>query len=145
MVCLCCVRTQGIAVFCGGCIMCPVGRFYSTADYSTTTWQISILFSGNCRTRCQLSNSIRYVSVASELRKSLSSVEGVSSAFLPTANSSTTTRRIVILFEGDCWTQCQLSNAVRYISVISKLRKSHSSVEGISGGILLDSRLLYNS
>jgi len=47
------------------------------ADYSTTTRQIPILFAGGCWARRQLHASIRYVPVASKLRKSLSSVGGV--------------------------------------------------------------------
>jgi len=50
----------------------------SMADSSTTTAPILNLIAGDCWSRCQLHNSIMDVSVASELRKSLSSVEGSS-------------------------------------------------------------------
>ena len=46
------------------------------ADYSTTARDIPILFPGGCWAQCQLHAGIRYVSVASKLMKSLSSVEG---------------------------------------------------------------------
>jgi len=49
----------------------------SKADYSTTAGWILILFGGGCWARRQLHAGIRYVSVASKLRKSLSSVEGM--------------------------------------------------------------------
>jgi len=49
--------------------------FYSTADYSITTGRILNLFAGGCWARRQLSNGIRYVFIASKLRKLLSSVE----------------------------------------------------------------------
>ena len=94
-----------------------------------------MLFAGRCWTRRQLSNTVRYVSVASKLRKSLSSMVRVSlglAELYSTANYSTTTGRTLILFAGGCWTRRQLSNAVRYVSVASKLRKSLSSVEGVS-------------
>ena len=63
------------------------------------------------------------------------------------ADISTTTGPILILFAGGCWAQRQLSNAVGYVSVASKLRKSLSSVEVCilgPGGLLLDGRLLHN-
>jgi len=47
------------------------------ADSSTTTAPILDLIAGGCRARRQLRNGIRYFPVASKLRKSLSSVEGV--------------------------------------------------------------------
>ena len=109
--------------------------FYSTADYSTTAGRILMQFAGDCWARRQLSNGIRYVSVASELRKSLSSVEGVLCIKLAilysTAYYSTTGGRTLILFAGDCWARCQLSNGIRYVSVASELRNSLSSVEGV--------------
>ena len=105
---------------------------YSTANYSATTERISILFAGHCWARRQLSNAVRYVSVASKLRKSLSSVERffcvAQAEFYSTADYSTTAGRILMLFAGGCWAQRQLSNAVRYVPVASKLRKSLSSV-----------------
>jgi len=105
------------------------------ADSSTTTSPILILIAGDCWARCQLLNGIRYVSVASNPMKSLSSMEGILGIKLvilySTADYSTTTRRI--LFAGDCWAQRQLPNGIRYISVTSRLRKSLSSVEGVLG------------
>jgi len=47
------------------------------ADYSTTTALILDLMVGDCWARRQLRNGIRYFPVASKLRKSLSSVQGV--------------------------------------------------------------------
>jgi len=47
------------------------------ADSSTTTSPILNLIAGDRWARRQLRNGIRYVPVASKLRKSLSSVEGV--------------------------------------------------------------------
>ena len=110
---------------------------YSMADYSTTAGRILILFAGGCWARRQLSNGIRYVSVTSRLRKSLSSVEGVLGIKLAIlysmADYSTTAGRILILFAGGCWAQRLLSNGIRYVSVASRLRKSLSSVEGVLG------------
>jgi len=112
---------------------------YSTADYSTTAGRILVLFAGDCWARRQLPNGIRYISVASKLRKSLSSVEGVLgitnklAIFYSMADYSTTAGRILILFAGDCWARRQLPNGIRYFSVASKLRKSLSSVEGVLG------------
>jgi len=54
-----------------------LAELYSTANYSTTTWPILNLIAGGYWARRQLSNAVRYVSVASKLRKSLSSVQGV--------------------------------------------------------------------
>ena len=54
-----------------------LAEFYLTANYSTTTGRISILFAVHYWARRQLSNAVRYVSVASKLRNSLSSVVGV--------------------------------------------------------------------
>jgi len=48
--------------------------FYSMGDYSTTAPRIWPLFAGGCWTRRQLRGDIRYVSVASRLRKSLTLV-----------------------------------------------------------------------
>jgi len=113
--------------------------FYSAADYSTTAGRILALFAGDCWARRQHSNGIRYSSVASRLRKSLSSVEGVSgitnklAIFYSMADYSTTAGRILILCAGDCWARRQLPNSIRYVSVASKLRRSRSSVEGVLG------------
>ena len=74
------------------------------ADYSTTTAQISILFSGGCWARLQLHAGIGYVSVRSKLMKSLSSVEGVSmltmAEFYSMADSSPTAGHIPFLLSG---------------------------------------------
>jgi len=113
--------------------------FYSMADYSTNARLILILFAGDCWARCQPPNGIRYISFASKLGKSLSSVEGVLgitrkvTIFYSMADYSTTTRRILILFAGDCWAQRRLPNGIWYISVPSELKKSLSSVEGVLG------------
>ena len=123
-------------------LLVALGDFYSTANYSTTTGRILILFAGDCWARRQLSNAVRYVSVASKLRKSLSSMEGklgiMLAEFYSTADYSTTAERILILFAGDCWARRWLSNGVRYVSVASKLRKSLSSVEGELGIMLAE-------
>jgi len=110
-----------------------------------------ILFVGGCWARRQLHAGIRYVSVASELRNSLSSVEGVLCSnpggilldgrllhdYLTDSN----------WFAVGCWAQRQLHAGIRYVSVASKLRTSLTSVEGMlgsnPGGILLDGRLLH--
>jgi len=93
--------------------------FYSTADYSTTAARISMLFAGDCWARCQLPNSIRYVSVASKPRKSLSSVERIFivtlAIFYSTADYSTTAGRILILFAGGCWARRRLYKDIRFI------------------------------
>jgi len=100
---------------------------YSTADYSTTVGRILILFAGGCCARRQPPNGIRYISVPSELRNSLSSVESifivlVALAILSsTADYSTTARPILIPFAGGCGARRQLSNGIRYVSVASEL------------------------
>jgi len=118
-------------------LLVALAIFYSTADYSTTTGRILIPFARDCWARRQLSNGIRYVSVASKPRISLSSVEGILgiklAIFYSTANYSTTAGRILILFAEDCRAQRQLHNGIRYVSVTSTLMKSLSPVEGISG------------
>jgi len=77
------------------------------ADPSTTTAQIVNLIAGDCWAPRQLSNGIRYVSVASKLSKSLSSVEDILGIKLEISSSmadySTTGGRDLILFAGDCW------------------------------------------
>ena len=104
------------------------------ADSSTTTAPILDLIVGGCWARRQLSNGIRYISVASELRNSLSSVEKIFIVALAIlysmADYSTTAGRILLLFAGDRWARRQLSNGIRYVSVASKLMNSLSSVEG---------------
>jgi len=104
------------------------------ADSSTTTAPILDLIVGGCWARRQLSNGIRYISVASELRNSLSSVEKIFIVALAilysTADCSTTAGRILILFAGGRWAWRQISNGIRYVSVASKLMNSLSSVEG---------------
>jgi len=68
---------------------------YSMADYSTTAGRILIPFAGGCWALHQLSNGIRYVSVTSKPRKSLSSVERIFivalAIFYSMADYSTTT------------------------------------------------------
>jgi len=107
---------------------------YSTADYSTTAGRILMLFAGGRWAQRQPSNGIRYVSVASELRNSLSSVEKIFivalAIFYSMADYSTTAGRTLLLFAGDRWARRQLSNGIRYASVASKLMNSLSSVEG---------------
>jgi len=107
------------------------------AHSATTTPPILNLIEGGCRARRQLCNSIRYVSLASRLMKLLPSVRGVSSMRLEilcsVADISTTGPRTLILFAGGCWAWCQLSNGIRYVSVISKPMNSLSSVERVSG------------
>jgi len=77
------------------------------ADCSTTTERISILFAGGYWARRQLRTGIRYVSVASKPRISLTSLEGVTIVtlveFCSMADYSTTAGWIPILFEEGCW------------------------------------------
>jgi len=79
---------------------------YSMVDYSTAAGRILILFARDCWARRQLPNGIRYVSVASKPRKSLSLVEGILgiklAIFYSTADYSTTAGWILILCAGDC-------------------------------------------
>jgi len=49
------------------------------------------------------------------------------------ADSSATTAPILNLIAGDYWAECQLRNGIRYVPVTSKLMKSLSSVQGVSG------------
>jgi len=51
--------------------------FYSMADISTTARQILMHFAAGCWAQCQPLNGIRYISVASNPMKSLSSVERI--------------------------------------------------------------------
>jgi len=115
--------------------MIALAILYSTADYSTTIARILMLFAEGCWAWRQLSNGIRYVSVASRLRKSLSSVERIFivalAIFYTTADYSTASGRISMLFAGGCWARFQLPNGIGYISVASGPRKSLSSVERI--------------
>jgi len=114
--------------------------FYSTADSSTAAGGTLMLFAGGCWARRQLCNGIRYVSVASILGNSLSSVEGVSgimlAIFYSTADSSTTAGWILMLFAEGCWARRQLHNGIRYVAVASILRNSLSAVEGVFGIML---------
>jgi len=59
-----------------------LGEFYSMADYSTTARWIQILFAGGYWVRRQLRNGIKDVPVASKLRISLTSLEGVLGSML---------------------------------------------------------------
>jgi len=109
--------------------------FYSTADYSTADGWILNLFAGEYRVQCPLPNGIRYVSVASALRRSLTLVRVVFTMQVAwrsqnsMADSSTTTAPILDVVAGDCWARRQLPNGIRYVSVTSKLRNSLSSVD----------------
>jgi len=77
------------------------------ADSSTTTSPILDLIAGDRWARRQLRSSIKDVSVASRLMKSLSSVQGVSgiklAIFYSMAAISTTVGQILIPFAGGCW------------------------------------------
>ena len=84
-----------------------LAEFDSMADYSTTARRIQTRFAGGCWARRQLRNGIRDFLVASELRISLTSLEGVLGSsmlaeFYSMADLSTTTKRIPILFAGGC-------------------------------------------
>jgi len=57
-------------------------ELYSMADYSKTAQRIQILFAGGYRARPQLRNGIKDVPVASKLRISLTSLEGVLGSML---------------------------------------------------------------
>jgi len=59
-----------------------LAEFYSMADYSTAAGWIQILFAGGYWVRRQLRNGIKDVSVASKLRISLTSLEGVLGSML---------------------------------------------------------------
>ena len=113
---------------------------YPTAGCSTTAGLILILFAGGCWAQRQLSDSIRYVSLTSKLRNSLSAVEcvfGIKLAILySTANYSTTPPRILMLFAGGCWARHQLRNGIRYFPVASRLRNSQTLVRGVFIGTL---------
>jgi len=79
----------------------------SMAGSSTTTAPILDPIAGDRWARRQLRNGIKDVSVASKLRKSLSSVERIFIVALATfysmADYSTTAGRILNLFAGGCW------------------------------------------
>ena len=66
---LCRIKTQEFAVFCGEDLYSTssLDILYSTAEYSTTAGPTLALFAGGCWARRRLPNSIRYVSVASDL------------------------------------------------------------------------------
>ena len=104
-----------------GVLGSTLAEFYSIADSSITATRISILFAGGCWARSQLYNGIRFVPIALKLRKSLSSVEGVTmltlAEFYSMADSSTTTAPIPFLFAGGCWARSQLHNGIRFVSV----------------------------
>ena len=101
------MKAQEVAVHSGGGTL---AEFYLMADSSAAAARISILFSGDCWAQRQLHAGIRYVSVGSKLRKSLSSMEGVSmltlAEFYSMADSSPTAGHIPILFSGGCWARC---------------------------------------
>ena len=81
---------------------------YSTADYSTADGWILDLCMGEYWAQCQLPNGIRYVSVASEPRRSLTLVRVVFTMQVAwrsqnsMADSSTTTSLILDPIAGDC-------------------------------------------
>ena len=105
----------------------------SMADYSIMAGQISILYSGDCWARRQLHAGLKYVLIASKLRKSLSSLEGVSIALVELcsiAHSFTTVIGIPILFARGYWARRQLHVSIRYVPVASKVRISLASMEG---------------
>ena len=91
------------------------------ADYSTTVAGIPILIAGGCCARRQLHAGIRYVPVASELMKSLSSIEeGLDEGlaeFYSMADSSTTVAGIPILIAGGCWARRQLHAGIRNVPI----------------------------
>ena len=79
----------------------------SMADSTTTVRGIPTRFAGGYWARRQLQAGIKYVPVASKLRISLASLEGVHLAmaeFYSMADCSTTVRGIPILIAGGCWT-----------------------------------------
>jgi len=65
----------------------------------------------------------------------LSSVEGVSglklAIFYFTGDYSTTATLSFMLFTGRCWSCRQRSNGIRYVSVVSKLMSSLSTIKGV--------------
>jgi len=76
---LCGIKAQEIADPCENCLFRYPGNSQNTmTDPSTTTAPILNLIAGGCWARRQLCNGIKDVSVASKLRQSLSSVEGIS-------------------------------------------------------------------
>ena len=75
-VCLCHIKTQDFAGFCGGGIGRTLAECYSMADCSPTVTGIPFLIAGGCWAQCQLHTGIRYVPVTSKLRISLASVVG---------------------------------------------------------------------
>jgi len=117
-----------------------LAEFYSMVDYSTTARRIQILFAGGYWSRRQLRNGIRDVFVASKLRISLTSLEGVLGSmraeFDLMAEYSTPAGRIHIRFPGGCWARRQLHHGIRDVLVASKLRISLTSLEGVLGSIL---------
>ena len=121
------------------------------ADYSTPTGWILNPHEGDCWARRQLSNGIRYVSVASRLRNSLSSVERIFivlvalDIFYLMADYSTTAGLILILFAGGCWARRQPPNGIRYLSVASELMNLPTLLRVVSPKIYeLDGRYLHN-
>jgi len=92
----------------------------SMADYSTTVSLILILFAGDLWAQCQPCKGIRYVPVASKLRKSMSSVDNVLSIkrviFYLAADCSTAAGRILIVFTGGCWDCHGLHKDIEFIT-----------------------------
>jgi len=125
-----------------GGLGCMLAEFYSMAEYSTTVRRIHTRFAGGCWARRQLRNGIRDVFMASKLRISLTSLEGILGSMLAElysmADYSTPARRIHIRFAGGCWARCQLRNGIRDGPVASKLRISLTSMEGVLGSMLAE-------
>ena len=97
------IKTHEVVVICGGSTL---AEFCSTADYSTTVTGIPIRIAGSYWARRQHHAGIKYVPVASKLRISLASLEGVHLAlaeFYLMAYCSTSVRGIPILIAGGCW------------------------------------------
>jgi len=119
-----------------------LAEHYSMADYSTPARRIHIRFAGGCWARRQLRHGIRDVLVASKLRISLTSLKRILSSmlgeFYSMTDYSTTARWIQTLFAGGYWVRCQLRNGIDYVPVVSKLRISLSSVEGVLGSMLAE-------
>jgi len=107
------------------------------SDSSTTTAPILNPIAGDRWARRRLRSGIKDVSVASELRKSLTLVRVVFidtlAIFYSMVDYSTTAGRILILFARDCRARRQLPDGIRYVPVTSKPMKSLSSVQGVSG------------
>jgi len=100
------------------------------ADSSTTTAPILNLIAGYCWAQRHLRSGMKYVSVASILRKSLTLVRVVFTMQVPwrsqnsMAYPSPTTAPILDLIAQHCWARRRLRSGMKYVSVASILRKS---------------------